>query len=336
LVILWSFVVRHASFLKVRFVKRFLFLIPLLLLISFLAFVLVRVAPGGPFSRERTPASPDIERSLNARYHLDEPLWKQYLRYLGVGFERTAAGEIKFFDGGLIRGDFGPSLKYRNHSVNDIIAQGLPVSLALGMLAFGFAQGIGIPLGFYTAMRRGQWGDYLGSFVALLAVCIPGFVVGPLLIMVFAVHWRWFPSALWGTPLHAVLPTIALGLYFSGKIARLMREGMVNTMSAEFITTARAKGLSETAILVKHAFRLAVLPVVSYSGPLLADLLTGSFVVENIFQIPGIGVFLVNSSLSRDYPMVVGLVLVYAVLLLVMNLLVDLSYRLLDPRIRYE
>ena len=171
-----------------RFVKRFLFLIPLLLLISFLAFVLVRVAPGGPFSRERTPASPDIERNLNARYHLDEPLWKQYLRYFGAGFERTAAGEIKFFDGGLIRGDFGPSLKYRNHSVNDIIAQGLPVSLTLGLLAFCFAQGIGIPLGFYTAMRRGQWGDYLGSFVALLAVCIPGFVVGPLLIMVFAVH----------------------------------------------------------------------------------------------------------------------------------------------------
>ena len=319
-----------------RFLKRILFLIPLLLVISFLAFVLVRVAPGGPFSRERKPASPDIERNLRAKYHLDEPIWKQYLRYLGLGFERTATGETKVFEGGLIRGDFGPSLKYRSHAVNDIIAQGLPVSLMLGLLAFGFAQGVGIPLGFYTAVRRGQWGDYVGSFVALLAVCIPGFVVGPLLIMAFAVHWHWFPSALWETPLHAVLPTIALGLYFSGKIARLMREGMMNTLSAEFITTARAKGLSETAILLKHAFRLAVLPVVSYSGPLLADLLTGSFVVENIFQIPGIGVFLVNSSLSRDYPMVVGLVLIYAVLLLVLNLAVDFSYGLLDPRIRYE
>ena len=300
------------------FLKRLIFMIPLLILISFLAFVLVRVAPGGPFDKERKPASPEIERNLRAKYHLDEPLWKQYARYLS----------------GLVRGDFGPSLKYRDHSVNDIVAQGLPVSLSLGVMAFLFAQGVGIPLGFYTAARRGRWGDYLGSFFALLAVCIPGFVVGPLLVMAFAVHWHWFPASLWETPMHVILPTIALGLYFAGKLARIMREGMLTTMNLEFITTARAKGLSETAVLIKHAFRLAVLPVVSYSGPLLADLLTGSFVVENIFQIPGIGVFLVNSSLSRDYPMVVGLVLLYAALLLVMNLLVDLSYSLLDPRVK--
>ena len=300
------------------FLKRLIFMIPLLILISFLAFVLVRVAPGGPFDKERKPASPEIERNLRAKYHLDEPLWKQYARYLS----------------GLARGDFGPSLKYRDHSVNDIVAQGLPVSLSLGVMAFLFAQGVGIPLGFYTAARRGRWGDYLGSFFALLAVCIPGFVVGPLLVMAFAVHWHWFPASLWETPMHVILPTIALGLYFAGKLARIMREGMLTTMNLEFITTARAKGLSETAVLIKHAFRLAVLPVVSYSGPLLADLLTGSFVVENIFQIPGIGVFLVNSSLSRDYPMVVGLVLLYAALLLVMNLLVDLSYSLLDPRVK--
>jgi oligopeptide transport system permease protein len=300
------------------FLKRILFMVPLLILISFLAFVLVRVAPGGPFDKERKPASPEIERNLRAKYHLDEPLWKQYARYLG----------------GLAHGDFGPSLKYRDHSVNDIIAQGLPVSLSLGLLAFLFAQGIGIPLGFYTAARRAKWGDYIGSFFALLAVCIPGFVVGPLLIMALAVRWRLFPPSLWETPWHVVLPTIALGLYFGGKIARIMREGMLTTMNAEFITTARAKGLGDWEVLVKHAFRLAVLPVVSYSGPLLADLLTGSFVVENIFQIPGIGVFLVNSSLSRDYPMVVGLVLLYAALLLVMNLLVDISYSLLDPRVK--
>ena len=300
------------------FLKRLIFMIPLLILISFLAFVLVRVAPGGPFDKERKPASPEIERNLRAKYHLDEPLWKQYARYLS----------------GLARGDFGPSLKYRDHSVNDIVAQGLPVSLSLGVMAFLFAQGVGIPLGFYTAARRGRWGDYLGSFFALLAVCIPGFVVGPLLVMAFAVHWHWFPASLWETPMHVILPTIALGLYCAGKLARIMREGMLTTMNLEFITTARAKGLSETAVLIKHAFRLAVLPVVSYSGPLLADLLTGSFVVENIFQIPGIGVFLVNSSLSRDYPMVVGLVLLYAALLLVMNLLVDLSYSLLDPRVK--
>ncbi len=302
------------------FFKRALYLIPLLLVISFLAFVLVRVAPGGPFDKERKPASPEIERNLKAKYHLDEPLWKQYARYLA----------------GLARGDFGPSLKYRNHTVNDILLQGLPVSLSLGFIAFGFAQAIGIPLGFYTAVRRGQWADYGGSFLALLAVCVPGFVVGPLLIMWLAVKFHWFPVGLWETPWHAVLPMVALGLYFGGKIARLMREGMLNTLSAEYITTARAKGLRESVILWKHAFRLAVLPVLSYSGPLLADLLTGSFVVENIFQIPGVGVFLVNSSLNRDYTMVVGLVLLYAALLVVLNLLVDLSYSLLDPRVKHE
>jgi oligopeptide transport system permease protein len=302
------------------FLRRIAFFIPLMLLISFLAFTLVRLAPGGPFDKERKPASPEVERALKAKYHLDEPVWKQYLRYLG----------------GLCRGDFGPSLKYRNHSVTDIIAQGLPVSLSLGGMAFCFALGVGIPLGFFTAVNKGHFGDYAGSFLALLVICIPALVIGPILIMFFAIKLHWFPVALWGSPWHAVLPTLTLGLYFSGRIARLMREGMMTTLHSEFITTARAKGLSETAVLFKHAFRLAVLPVVSYSGPLLADLLTGSFVVENIFQIPGIGVFMVNSSLNRDYTMVVGLVLLYAVLLLVLNLAVDFAYSLLDRRVRYE
>ncbi len=302
------------------FVKRLTLLLPLLLVISFLAFMLVRVAPGGPFDRERRPASPEIERQIRAKYHLDEPKWRQFVRFLGD----------------LAHGDFGPSLKYRSHTVNDIIAQGLPVSLTLGALAFCFALGVGIPLGYLTAVRRGHWVDWAGSFLAILMVCVPGFVIAPLLIMAFAIEWRLLPVALWGSPRHALLPVLALGLYFSGRIARLMREGMLNTIRAEFITTARAKGLSETAVLLKHAFRLAVLPVVSYSGPLLADLLTGSFVIENIFQIPGIGVFLVNGSLNRDYTMVVGLVLLYAALLLVLNLLVDLAYVLLDRRVRYD
>ncbi len=302
------------------FLKRILFLVPLLLVISFLAFALVRAVPGGPFDRERKPASPEIERNLRAQYHLDEPLWQQYLRYLA----------------GLLHGDFGPSLKYRNHSVSDIIGQGLPVSLTLGAAAFCFALGTGIPLGFYTAARRGRWQDYAGSLGALVVICVPGLVIGPILIMFFAIKLRWFPVALWGSPWHAILPTLTLGLYFSGRIARLMREGMLDTLQAEFITTARAKGLGEIAVLVKHAFPIAVLPVLSYSGPMLADLLTGSFVVENLFQIPGIGVFMVNSSLDRDYTMVVGLVLLYAVLLLVLNLAVDFAYSALDPRVKYE
>ena len=302
------------------FLRRLAMLVPLLLVISFLAFMLVRIAPGGPFDRERKPASPEIERQLAAKYHLDQPKWKQYLHFLGD----------------LARGDFGPSLKYRNHTVNDIIAQALPVSLLLGMMAFGFAMGVGIPVGYLTAVRRGHWEDYAGSFFAILMVCIPGFVVAPLLIMLFAIKWRLLPVALWASPWHAILPITALGLYFAGRIARLMREGMLNTMQSEFITAARAKGLGENALLLKHAFRLAVLPVVSYSGPLLADLLTGSFVVETIFQIPGIGMFFVNSMANRDYTLTIGLVTLYAILLIVLNVVVDFAYTLLDPRVKYE
>jgi oligopeptide transport system permease protein len=300
--------------------NRIALLIPLMLVISFLSFALVRIAPGGPFDKERAAASPEIERNLRAKYHLDEPVWKQYGRYLRS----------------LLRGDFGPSLKYRNHSVNDIIAQGLPVTLTLGSLAFVFALGVGLPVGIWTAMRPGTAREHIGNLLTSLAVSIPALVVGPLLIIIFAIKLKWFPVGLWETPWHAVLPTVTLGLYFSGRIARLMREGMISTLSSEFVLAARAKGLSERAVLLKHALPLAILPVVSYSGPLLAELMTGSFVVENIFQIPGIGIFMVNSSLNRDYPMVVGLVLLYALLLLVLNVLVDLCYAWIDPRVRYD
>lgn len=318
----------------IHITRRLLGLIPLLLIISWVSFSLVRIAPGGPFDKERKPASPEIERALLAKYHLDEPTWKQYLRFLGLLREPDGKGGTRWSEGGLIKGDLGPSFKYRNHSVNDVLAQGLPVSMTLGLLAFLFALGIGIPSGVYTALRRGEWGDYLGSFFALLAFCIPGFVVGPLLIMAFGMHYRIFPVAMWDSPWHAVLPTIALGLYFAGRISRLMREGMTEVLKEGYITTARAKGLGESTVVIKHALRLAILPVVSYCGPLLADLLTGSFVVENLFRIPGIGVFLVNAALGRDYPMVVGLVLVYALMLVMLNLVVDISYSFLDRRVK--
>ena len=302
------------------FLRRIACAVPLLLVISLLAFVLVHLAPGGPFDTERKPASPEIERNIKAKYHLDEPIWKQYGRYLGD----------------LLHGDFGVSLKYRNHSVNDIIAQGLPVSATLGFLAFCFAMAVGLPLGFFSAVQRGTWLDHLGSFLALLTVCIPSFVIAPILILVLAMKVPWFPVALWGSPWHMVLPSIALGLFFVGKVARIMREGMLSAAQSEFITAARSKGLPETTLMIKHALRIALLPVVSYSGPMMADLLTGSFVVENIFQIPGIGVFLVNSSLNLDYPVIVGLSLLYAILLIGLNLAVDFAYTLLDPRVKYE
>jgi oligopeptide transport system permease protein len=302
------------------FARRILFAVPLVLVISALAFALVHLAPGGPFDRERAPASPEIERQLKAKYHLDEPVWKQYARYLGD----------------LAHGDFGVSLKYRNHTVNDIIAQGLPVSMTLGGLAFCFAMAVGLPVGFFTAARRGRWEDFVGSFLAILAVCVPAFVVAPLLILTFAIRLNLLPVALWESPWHMILPAIALGSYFVGKIARLMREGMLSAMQSEFITAARAKGLAENSVLLKHAVRLAVLPVVTYSGPMIADLLTGSFVVENIFQIPGIGVFFINSIANRDYTMTLGLALLYAILVIGLNLVVDFAYILLDPRIKYE
>ena len=300
------------------FVKRLLAAVPLLLLISALAFLLVRLAPGGPFDRERRPASPEIERQIAAKYHLDEPAWRQFLRFLGD----------------LSQGDLGPSLKYRNHTVNELIAQALPISLALGGLAFCCAMGLGIPLGCWTAMRRGAWPDAAGSLVAILLVCLPGFVLAPLLILGFALKLRLFPAALWGTPIHVVLPVAALSLFFAGRIARPMREGMLETLQADYITAARARGLGETAVVVRHALPLAILPVVSYAGPLLADLLTGSFVIENIFQIPGLGVFLVNGCLNRDYPLVVGLVLLYAGLLILLNVVVDFLHATLDPRVQ--
>jgi len=314
-----------------HFARRVAALPLLLLVISLVAFVLVRLTPGSPFDRERKPASPEVERAVKAKFHLDEPVWKQYLRYLGLMWERSPDGQWHHASP-----SFDISLRYRNHNVSDIVAQALPISMTLGALSFCFAMGVGIPLGFVAAARRGHWQDYAGSISAVLMVCVPGLVVGPALVMFFAIKLRWLPVALWISPWHFILPSAALGLYYAGRIARLMREGMLNTMKAEFITAARAKGLSEGALLWKHAFRLAVLPVVSYSGPLLADLFTGSFVIETIFQIPGLGPHFVNSSLNSDYTVTVGLALLYAALLVVLNLAVDFAYTLLDPRVKYE
>ncbi len=292
---------------------------PLLLLIAALVFALVRWAPGGPFDRDRAAASPEIERALAARYHLDEPSWRQFARFIG----------------GALVGDLGPSLKYRSHTVTEIIAQGLPVSAVLGGLAFCFALGVGIPLGFVGASRRGGVGDSVATGVALLAVCVPSFVAGPILILVLAVKCGWLPVALWGGVSHLVLPVVTLGSYHGGRVARLMREGLVDVWRDDHVRAARARGLGEAAVILRHVFPLAVLPVLTYSGPLLADLLTGSFVVENLFQLPGVGTLTVNSALNRDYPLMVGLVLIYAALLLVLNLVVDLIHAWIDPRIRH-
>ena len=299
---------------------RRLLAIPLLVwIVATLAFFLMRAAPGGPFDRERAPASREVEAALQARYHLDESLGRQYLRFLA----------------GLVQGDLGPSFKYRHHTVNDILAQALPVSLTLGWLAFGTALGIGIPTGFIGAVHRGRWPDWAGSFLVLTGVCIPTFVLAPILVLIFSLRLGWLPVALWGSIPQVLLPTFDLGLYFAARVSRLLREGLSETLRAPFILTARAKGLGEFQLLLRHALRPSLLPVVSYCGPMLADLLTGSFVIERVFQIPGTGAFFVNSFFSRDYPLMVGLVIVYSALLLLLNLATDFAYRWLDPRVRH-
>lgn len=306
--------------MSVAAIARRLLALPVLVwVVATLAFFLMRAAPGGPFDRERAPASREVEAALKARYHLDEPLWRQYTRFLG----------------GLLHADLGPSFKYRHHDVNDVLAQALPVSMTLGWLAFGTALGIGIPTGFIGAVWRGRWPDWGGALLVLAGVCVPTFVLAPLLILVFGMHLGWLPVAGWGAASQAVLPTFALGLYFAARVSRLLREGLSETLKAPFIRTARAKGLGEFQLLTRHALRPALLPVVSYAGPMLADLLTGSFVIERVFQVPGTGAFFINSFFARDYPMMVGLVIVYSALLLLLNLATDLAYRALDPRIRH-
>lgn len=294
-------------------------LIPLMLwVVATLGFFLLRAVPGGPFDRERASASREVEAALKARYHWDEPLWRQYLRYLG----------------NVARGDLGPSLKYRNHSVNDLLGQTVPVSLSLGAMAFGVAMGLGIPIGAITALGRYRSADRAASLLTLVGVCIPVFVLGPFLILVAGLWLEWLPVALWGHSNHAVLPTLTLGLYFAARVSRWMREGMQEVLKSPHVQAARAKGLSETVVVVRHALPVALLPVISYSGPMLADLLTGSFVVENLFQIPGTGAFFINSFFSRDYTMMIGMILFYSLLLQVLNLGSDLLLRWVDPRIR--
>ena len=286
--------------------------------VATLSFFLLRAVPGGPFDRERAAASREVEAALKARYHWDEPLWRQYLRYLG----------------NLVQGDLGPSLKYRNHSVNDLLGQTVPVSLSLGAMAFGVAMGLGIPLGTLAALGRHRWADQAAGLLTLVGVCIPVFVLGPFLILVLGLWLEWLPVALWGHWKNAVLPTLTLGLYFAARISRWMREGLQEVLKSPHVQAARAKGLSESRVILRHAVPVALLPVVSYTGPMLADLLTGSFVVENVFQIPGTGAFFINSFFSRDYTMMMGMVLFYSLLLQVLNLGTDLLLRWLDPRVR--
>jgi oligopeptide transport system permease protein len=284
-----------------------------------LTFLLLRLSPGGPFTRERKlPAV--IEQQLLAKYRLDGPLWQQYADYL--------------MD--VARGDLRLSTKYRDRPVRELLAQSLPVSALLGGTAFLLAVSAGIWLGSIAAIRRGTLGDTGSMFLALGLISVPTFVTGPVLVLVFALHFDWLPAGGWTSPASLLLPALALAGPATASIARLTRTSLLETLEAPFLRTARAKGVSEGRVLYIHALKIALLPVVSYLGPLAANLLTGSIVVESIFNLPGTGSFFVNAILNRDVFLLGGVVLVYCVLLVGMNLLVDLAYSWLDPRIRLE
>lgn len=288
-----------------------------LLCVVTITFFLMRLSPGGPFDSERKlPAA--IEKQLLAKYKLDGTLLEQYSGYLKD----------------LLHGDLRLSTKYRNRSVNEILAQTLPVTLTLGAAALLIAITAGVWLGAFAAARPGTVEEGGALAATLLAISLPSFVLGPLLILIFSIKLAWLPVGGWGTPIQLLLPAVTLAIPYAAVIARLLHDSLRETLAEDFVRTARAKGLTERAVVYRHALRVAILPVVSYLGPLAANLLTGSIVVETIFHIPGAGGFFVNSILNRDGFLLGGVVIVYCVLLMLFNLLVDLSYRFLDRRIR--
>ncbi|UCE04286.1 MAG: ABC transporter permease subunit [Candidatus Latescibacterota bacterium] len=294
-------------------------MIPTMLAIITITFFIIRLAPGGPFMSEREIPR-EARTALNAKYGLDEPLLVQYGRYIH----------------NVVRLDFGPSYKFPSRAVRDIIFESLPVSLELGIYAILLALLIGIPVGSVAALKQNTVWDYAPMSLAMLGVSIPNFVLGPMLIFLFALTLRWLPPALWGPPQHKILPALTLAAIYIAYIARLTRGGMLEITRADFMRTARAKGLPEATIVTRHALRGGLLPVVSFLGPAMARAVTGSIVVEKIFAVPGVGQHFVNGAFNRDYTLVMGVVIFYAGFLILFNLVVDLAYAFLDPRVKLE
>ncbi|MGY0399893.1 MAG: oligopeptide ABC transporter permease OppB [Ostreibacterium sp.] len=299
-------------------IKRLLGTIPTILVIITIAFFLIRLAPGGPFDKERT-IPPEIQANLNRVYHLDEPLVSQYLYYLS----------------NILKGDFGPSFQYKDRTVNELIGIGFPVSLQLGGIAILLALIIGSTLGITAAIKQNTRIDYSVMGIATTGIVIPNFVMAPLLVLFFAVILSWLPAGGWGEDWkQRILPIVALALPQIAYIARMMRGSMIEVLRSNHVRTARAKGLSQSKIIRKHCLRAAILPIISYLGPATAAVITGSVVIEQIFSIPGIGRYFVQASLNRDYTLVMGTVIFYGVLIVLFNLLVDILYSFLDPKVR--
>jgi oligopeptide transport system permease protein len=300
--------------------NRLLQAIPVLLIVISATFFLVHSAPGGPFSADKA-VPPEVIRALEAQYNLDQPLWQQYVSYLGD----------------VLRGDLGPSFKYSGRTVNELIAAGLPATAELAMYAMLVALIIGISAGVLAAMRPNTMQDYLPMSAAMLGICMPSFLLGPILVLIFGIHLEWLPVSGWGDiPGDKILPAITLGTGYAAYIARLSRGGMLEVLSQDYIRTARAKGLSEPLIIFKHALRGGLIPVVAFLGPAFAGLLGGSFVVETIFQIPGLGRFYVQAAFNRDYTMILGMTVFFATLIILFNLLSDMLALWLNPKLRQQ
>jgi oligopeptide transport system permease protein len=293
--------------------------IPTLFTVILLSFLLMRLAPGGPFDGER-PLDPATRAALTSAYGLDLPLHEQFFRYIS----------------NLAQGDFGPSLVYRDFTVTDLVAKGLPISLTLGGLALILALALGIALGLWAAVRAGGWVDRGISMVTTILTALPSFVTAPLLVLLFGLTLGWLPVSGWndGAPLNLILPVIALALPVAGAVAKLTRAGLATALSEDHVRTARARGLSPARVLLHHALRPALVPVASYIGPAAAGLLTGAVVIETVFALPGLGRYFVQGALNRDYPLVLGVVTLYAALIILFNLFADLIYGWLDPRVR--
>lgn len=304
-------------------VQRLLWLIPTLLAMALVTFIVMHATPGSPLDPEApnaNPLSPELQRALAEKYGLDKPLHVQFLTFLW----------------NAVRLDFGFSYMYKSRTVAEIIGETFPISLHLGVMAFVFAAVGGVTLGTLAALRQNGWIDYLCVSLATLGVSLPNFVGGVLLLVVFALVWRLFPASGWETPRHWVLPTLTLGLAEVAIIARYTRASVLDVIRSDYTRTARAKGLAEPAVVTRHVLKNALIPVVTYLGPLLAAIGTGSFFIESIYSVPGMGKFFVLSMSGRDYNMIMGVILLYGCFLGVMNLVVDLLYGVLDPRIAYD
>ena len=300
-------------------IRRIFWSVIILLILSLITFTLMHIIPGGPFDREKKLPS-EIIANLEAYYHLDEPFWKQYLNYLG----------------GIIHFDLGPSFSSRSRTVNDIIRQQAPISAQLGLFAFFIAVALGIPLGILGALKQNTAIDYTCMWLAILGVSIPNIALGPFLMWIFGLKLGWLPIARWGGISHMILPALTLGTAYSAIIARLTRASMLQVIREDYIRTARAKGLSERIVMLHHALKNALIPVTTVLGPIFAIIITGSMIVEQIFAIPGIGKYFVTSVINRDYPVIMGITLFFGAIIVIANLVVDITYGFLDPRIRYE